>query len=96
MIDALDLPGRLALSFCSGFDAVAEDGEVGVVETPLFPPSGDEPDFLIVRTGGPLRHRRPVVAVALVVSVDAAERVVRLQGSKQEIEQLPEHLPLAI
>ena len=96
MLHALDVPGRLALAFCSGFDVVADDGHVGVVETPLFPPSGDEPDFLIVRTGGPLRHRRPVVAIALVDSVDPTERVVRLQGSKDEIEHLPEHLPLAI
>jgi hypothetical protein len=96
MLDSLDVSGRLALSFCAGFDVLAEDGPVGVVETPLFPPSGDEPDFLIVRAGGPLRHRRPVVAIALVAGVDPTARVVRLQGSRQEIEHLPEHLPLAI
>ena len=96
MLEGIDSRSRLALAFCSGFEAEAADGPVGVVETPLFPPSGDAPDFLILRTGGPLRHRRPVVAIALVEDVDPTARVVRFHGSKQEIERLPEHLPLAI
>ena len=82
-----------ALAACAGFRVVAEDGEVGVVDTPLFPGAGATPDFLVVRTDG---GRRPVVPVALVAGVDAAERVVSVRGARQEVAALPEHLPVAV
>lgn len=84
------------LALCGGFQAEAEDGELGVVETPLFPPDGSVPDFLVVRVRDHLRSRRPVVPAALVAAVDPALRVVRLRGSRDELSRLPEHLPLAI
>ena len=83
---------RLAVSH--GFLVVASDGPIGEVETPLFPPDADEPDYLVIRTGA--RRRRPVVSTALVDHVDAARRLVFLRGSGKEIASLPEHLPLAI
>lgn len=85
-----------ALAACAGFRVVAEDGEVGVVDTPLFPGAGAAPDFLVVRTDGGPGGRRPVVPVALVAGVDAAERVVSVRGTRQEVAALPEHLPVAV
>lgn len=83
------------LSVSSGFAVEASDGPVGVVETPLFPPDETAPDFLVVRVGR-IRPRHPVLPAALVEEVDAAARVVRVHGRRDEIERLPEHLPLAI
>jgi hypothetical protein len=83
---------RLASSH--GFLAVASDGPIGTVETPLFPPDSDGPDYLIVCTGS-LLSRRPVVSTALVDDVDQARRLVFLRASREEIAGLPEHLPLA-
>jgi hypothetical protein len=88
--------GREALASCNGYLVEASDGEVGEVETPLFPPDRSEPDFLVLRVHGRLRVRRPVVATALVGEVDSRRRVVRVHGTKGQIEGLPEHLPLAI
>ncbi len=85
----------MLLSLSGGFTVVASDGVVGVVETPLFPPDDTVPDFLVVRVGR-LKPRRPVVAAALVESVDPAGRIVHLRGRREEILRLPEHLPLAI
>lgn len=83
------------LSLSSGFAVEASDGEVGVVETPLFPPDDTVPDFLVLRVGR-LHPRHPVLAAALVERVDAAARVVHVRGRRDEILRLPEHLPLAI
>jgi hypothetical protein len=83
------------LSLSGGFRLEASDGVVGTVETPLFPPDDTVPDFLVVRVGR-LHPRRPVIAAALVESVDPAARVVRVRGRRAEILRLPEHLPLAI
>jgi hypothetical protein len=87
---------REALASCYGYLVQASDGRVGEVETPLFPPDGSEPDYLILRTGGALRARRPVLATALVEKVDPARRIIRVYGTKGQIQSLPEHLPLAI
>lgn len=83
------------LALSSGFAVEATDGVVGVVETPLFPPDETTPDFLVVRVGR-LHPRRPVIAAALVESVDPHARVVRVRGTRTDIAELPEHLPLAI
>jgi len=82
------------LSVSSGFTVEASDGVVGVVETPLFPPDATMPDFLVLRAG---RHhaRHPILAAALVESVDASARVVHVRARCEEILSLPEHLPLA-
>lgn len=73
----------------------AEDGTVGLVETPLFPPDESEPDFLVLRVGR-LHPRRPIVSAALVEGVDPEAKVVYVRGRREEIQRLPEHLPLAI
>ena len=63
------MPDRLdALGRCHGYLAVANDGPVGTVETPLFPPDVDEPDYIVVRIQQGLRSRLPVVTAALVSS----------------------------
>lgn len=86
---------RPVLGACAGFGVVAEDGPVGEVEAPLFPPSGGEPDYVVVRTGR-LRRRWPVVPAVLVEAVDSRQRLLRVRGTGAEIAALPEHLPLAI
>lgn len=83
------------LATSHGFVAVAEDGPIGKVETPLFPPDSDEPDYLVVQTGS-IRKKRPVIHTALVDHVDRRRRLVYLHGRGKEIAKLPEHLPLAI
>jgi hypothetical protein len=85
-----------ALAGSHGFRALADDGYVGRVDTPMFPPDSRDPDFLILRTDGSLRRaRRPVVPIALVENVDAERRTVRLRGKVRELAHLPEALPLA-
>ena len=87
---------REALASCNGYVVEASDGPVGEVETPLFPPDRLQPDYLILRVGGHVGVRRPVVAVALVEEVDRLRQLVRVHGTKAQIKSLPEHLPLAI
>ena len=87
---------REALASCNGYSVQASDGRVGEVETPLFPPDRSEPDYLVLRIGGGLGVRRPVMATALVKEVDSRRRVIRVHGTTGQIEGLPEHLPLAI
>jgi hypothetical protein len=92
MTDAI----RRSLSRCHGFAAVGADGPLGRVDTPVFPPRSPVPDFLIVRTNrAGRRSRRPVIPVARVAAVDEATRVVVLSGTVDELEHLPEYLPLA-
>jgi hypothetical protein len=87
---------RGALASCNGYLVQASDGQVEAVETPLFPPDRSEPDYLVLRVGGPLGGRRPVLATVLVEEVDSHGRLIRVRGTKGQIESLPEHLPLAI
>ena len=87
---------REALARCHGYLVAAHDDLVGEVETPLFPPDGAHPDFLILRVPGPPGPRRPVIAAALVEEVDAAARILYLRGTRDEIAALPEHLPLVV
>jgi hypothetical protein len=85
-----------ALTRSHGFAALASDGKLGIVETPVFPPSVARPDYVIVRTQVPgRRSRRPVITVALVESVDTVARVVRFRGTVRELERLPQSLPVA-
>lgn len=87
--------GRRALASCNDYLVDAVDGHVGKVETPLFPPDGPEPDYLVIRVAGPSGVRRPVVTTAVVKDVDSRQRLVRLHLTKKQIEMLPEDLPLA-
>jgi hypothetical protein len=87
---------EIVLGLCSGFTVEASDGPVGIVETPIFPPDETAPDFLVLRVGGRLHPRRPVLATALVESVDPHRRVLHVRASREDILHLPEHLPLAV
>lgn len=84
------------LARCHGYLAVASDGPVGEIETPLFPPGADEPDYLIIRLARVLRPRMPVVWAGLVQDIDAERRLVFLDATREEIRHQPEHLPLAV
>jgi hypothetical protein len=86
---------REALASCNDYLVAALDGHVGEVETPLFPVNGSEPDYLVLRVVGPAGVRRPVVTTALVEAVDTRQRLVRLHLTREQIETLPEDLPLA-
>ena len=90
-----DTETTMILAGSAGFEAVARDGALGTVETPLFPPDAREPDFLVLRIRGWAGTRRPIVSTALVEAVDADRRVVRLAGLRDEIARLPEHVPIA-
>lgn len=81
-----------ALAHCQGYLAQADDGWLGEIETPLFPPHSDLPDYLVVRAGD---GRRWMIAVAHVARVDPAHRLIHLRGSLWELSRLPAWLPLA-
>jgi hypothetical protein len=87
---------RTPLSDCDGFRVEATDGPCGVIDMPLFPPDGEEPDYLVVRTGSRLNPRYPVVPTELVDGVDRHARHVRLGVPATTVRRLPEHLPLAL
>jgi hypothetical protein len=91
----IDPETTMLLAGSAGFEAVAQDGTIGTVETPLFPPDAREPDFLVLRIRDWSGTRRPIVPAALVEGVDADRRVVHLAGSRREIARLPEHVPIA-
>lgn len=84
------------LAQCEGYQVLAYDGLVGDVERPLFPPDGNEPDYLVVRVRGRIRGRVPVVSTALVLAIDSARRLIWVRGYRDRIAGLPEHVPLAI
>ena len=83
------------LALCHGYRVATEDGIVGEVDTPIFPPDVAEPDYLIVRIRHGAELRLPVVATSLVAEVNQERRLVFLRGTREEIARLPEHLPLA-
>jgi hypothetical protein len=83
------------LAHCHGFDVIADDGPAGVVETPLFPPDADEPDYLVVRAGRRLVPRFPIVSVALIERVDVERGRVHVAASASAVKDLPERLPIA-
>lgn len=85
---------RRELARCHGYRVVVRDGSLGEVETPLFPPGGGEPDYLLVRVESPARSRRPVVSAALIEEIDPERRLVYLAGTRREIARLPEDLPM--
>lgn len=87
-------PATLAkLASSHGYAVEAIDGEVGQVETPLFPPTGTEPDFLVIRLT--LDDARfAVVPVRLISSVDAADRRIRLDVSRSTVATMPGDITL--
>jgi hypothetical protein len=83
------------LAECDGFRVDATDGPCGVIDRPLYPSDGGEPDHLVVRTGSRLNPRYPVVPMELVDGVDRRARKVRLGVPTTTVRRLPEHLPFA-
>jgi len=81
-IDAASAEASAAarLSASHGFSVEAVDGKVGEVETPLFPPAGGEPDFLVVRLADG-EASFAVVPVQLISSIDAVERRITVGAS---------------
>jgi hypothetical protein len=84
-----------SLRSCHGFLAVGEDGIVGRVETPVFPPDAAVPDYLVIRGSGGTERPRVFVASTLVSGVDQALREVYLAATVGEVLALPDRLPLA-
>lgn len=68
------------LAASHGFSVEALDGDVGEVETPLFPPAGGEPDFLVVRLAES-EASFAVVPVQVISDVDATARRIKLEAS---------------
>jgi hypothetical protein len=71
---------------------VADDGFVGSVEEILQTEAG-APAYVIVRGGGLVRRRYPVVPWSLVSAVDSARRV---RGTCEVVRRLPETLPIVL
>ncbi len=85
--------GRL-LAGCHGYVVAASDGLLGEVETPVFPPDSPEPDYLVVRVGAAGQSRLPVIPTSLIQEVNPERRLVRVRGTREELAQLPENLPV--
>lgn len=85
-----------AISAIREGDAVlADDGVLGCVDQ-LVQSEGRTPAYLVVRAGGALRRRYPVVPVSLVTTVDSRRRRVTVRGRRDAIGRLPETLPLVL
>jgi hypothetical protein len=85
---------RRRLARSHGYLAVARDGVCGVVETPLFPPYGSDPDFVVLRLEDGPRSRYPAVSPALVEWVDPERELVFLNATLAELSRLPDSSPL--
>jgi hypothetical protein len=86
-----------ALLACHGFEVTGKDGAIGEVETPIFPPGSDLPDFLVVRVDhhGRLFPAFAVVPTGLVETVDPVRRSVGLDLRIADVDRLPSRLPVA-
>lgn len=89
-----DESARHGFGACHGFLVVAADGPCGSIETPLFPPDCNDPDFLVVRIGGRTGARRVIMPTGLVQRIDPSAETVRIAGTRDELTRLPEMLPL--
>jgi hypothetical protein len=85
---------RGSLASSSGYDVVSDDGVVGVIETPIFSGSADEPDYLIVRVGSAASFHRVTIPVGLVRATDRKTRSVVVAASSRTIAALPTNLPI--
>lgn len=74
----------------TGYKAVANDGEIGHVET--FGTGRDE-SHLIVDTGGWLLGRLSVIPARAVRVVDHDSKTVQIDLTKQQIKDAPEYTP---
>jgi hypothetical protein len=81
--------GQRGLAHCQGFLTLAEDGPLGEVESPLFPPGTDEPAYLVLRTEDPdgqVRH--PVIRAGLVEEIDQERGLLFVRGTVKELAHL--------
>jgi hypothetical protein len=93
-LDSEQLAGRDGVERCHGFAVLAGDHTIGCVETPLFPGSVRDPDFLVVRTVQTISGTFRVVSASLVSNVDLETRTIRLALEPESVASLPEYLPL--
>ena len=85
--------GRLSRSH--RYTVVAQDGVAGTVETPLFPPDGDGPDYVVARVVAARgRSELRILPVALVEDVEPEKQVIRVRLTSDELLALPARLPL--
>jgi hypothetical protein len=80
---------------CAGDAVLADDGLVGRVEEILQTEAG-VPAFVIVRVGGFLRRRYPVMPWSFVSAVDGAHRVLTIRGRSEVLKSLPETIPIVL
>jgi hypothetical protein len=89
-------PLQVAPALPRAGDAVlCDDGIVGAVEETLQTEAG-VPAYVIVRVGGRLRRRYPVVPWSFVSAVDGAHRVLTIRGRSEFLRSLSETLPIVL
>jgi hypothetical protein len=81
-----------ALRRCHGYRAVADDGLVGEIETPLFPTQSDIPHYLLIRG---VRGRRLSLPVGAVRAVSVPDRLVLVHGTVADTALTSASLPLS-
>ena len=74
----------------SGFDVVATDGEIGKVDKASFEAA---PDAVVVDTGPLIFGRKVFLPIGTIERVDADDRKVYVDRSKDEIKDAPEYDP---
>ena len=88
-------PSSAVAAIREGDAVIVEDGVLGRIERLVRSEAG-VPVYLVVRIGRTLRHRYPVVPVALITGVDSRRRRVAVRGRCETIGRLPETLPLVL
>jgi hypothetical protein len=76
------------LARCAGYRVDGVDGSNGVVDELRFGRRHDRPDFLVVRTGRVIRHRR-LVRTEDVVSISPREQRVVLAAAPAPLAPAP-------
>ena len=75
-----------------GFTVAAEGISIGSVETPVFPETGIDPDYLVVRTSDHVPGTFRIVPATLIERVDAGSQLVVLAIGADAFAALPERL----
>jgi hypothetical protein len=74
-----------SLACCHGFAVAAGDEPVGQVETPVFTGTDVEPESLLLRTVEGIPGEFAAVPVTEVTTVDEAEQLITLRGTRDEL-----------